>query len=230
MRAAVVTPTWNERENLPVLVERVLAVLPDATVVVVDDGSPDGTAELARGLGHGSRRVEVLERSGKTGLGSAYRAGLTFALERGFDPIFQMDADLSHDPVDCLRLAGAGSDLALGSRYVPGGSTRGWPAARLLLSKVGSVYARGILGLPYRDLTGGFKCWRAACLHAVDPASVRSEGYVFQVETTLRAHRMGFFVREIPIVFSERAHGASKLSPVIALEAAWRVPVLRVRA
>jgi len=228
-RPAVVTPTYDEAENIETFARRVFEALPGATLIVVDDGSPDGTADLAQALDGQGGAVRVLRRAGKQGLASAYRAGMGLALDEGFDPIFQMDADLSHDPADLPRLLDARSDLALGSRYVTGGGTRNWPLSRRVISRGGSAYARLWLGMPYRDLTGGFKRWSAACLRGIDLQDVGSEGYVFQVETTFRAWKRGWSIAEVPIVFTERAAGASKMSAAIAREAAWRVPALRLR-
>ena len=226
---AVVTPTYNEAENIEIFARRVFEALPDATLFVVDDGSPDGTADLVEALDGVLGSVRVLRREGKQGLASAYKLGMGTALEAGHDPILQMDADLSHDPADLPRLAAAKADLAIGSRYVPGGGTRNWPLSRKLISRCGGIYARAMLGMPYRDPTGGFKCWRAACLEAVQLQEVGSEGYVFQIETTWRAYRRGFSIVEVPIVFTERIAGASKMNAGIAREAAWRVPALRLR-
>ena len=217
MSAFVVTPTYNESENLPTLVEK----LGDVRILVVDDGSPDGTGDLAEELG-----CDVLRRPGKQGLASAYVDGMTRALELGATRVVQMDADLSHDPADVPRLLASEADLALGSRYVPGGGTRGWPLHRKLLSRGGSIYSRLWLGLPYRDLTGGFKAWRAETLRAVLAEPIASEGYAFQVEMTVRAHRLGASIEEIPIVFTERVAGASKMSAKIAIEAARLIPRL----
>ncbi len=226
---AVVTPTYNEAENIETFAKRVFEALPDATLFVVDDGSPDGTADMVGALDGVLGRVRVLRREGKQGLASAYKLGMSTALEAGHDPILQMDADLSHDPADLPRLAAANADLAIGSRYVPGGGTRNWPLSRKLISRCGGIYARAVLGMPYRDPTGGFKCWRAACLEAVRLQEVGSEGYVFQIETTWRAYRRGFSIVEVPIVFTERVAGASKMNAGIAREAAWRVPSLRLQ-
>ncbi len=233
MPTAVVTPTYNEVATVAGLVARLLGTRtfrqdPGARILVVDDASPDGTAEVAERVGAG--RVRVIRRPGREGLGSAYRAGLGTALEAGFDPIVQMDADLSHDPTDVDRLLQVDGDLVLGTRWMPGGGSQGWPLPRRLMSRGGTGYARFWLGLPLRDLTGGFKAWRAACLRAVDLASVESEGYVFQIETTWRAVRAGFQVAEVPITFSQRAAGTSKMNARIALEAAWRIPALRWRS
>ncbi|HJN76579.1 MAG TPA: polyprenol monophosphomannose synthase [Myxococcota bacterium] len=224
MRTAVVIPTFNEAENIGVLVR---ALPEDVAVLVVDDNSPDGTASVARALGRPG--LDVLGREGKLGLASAYVAGFRWCLERPFERVVQMDADLSHDPGDVVRLLAEDHDLVLGSRYVPGGGTRNWPLRRRLLSRFGSTYGRLCLGLPQRDLTGGFKAWRSELLRAVLAAEVSSEGYAFQVEMTWRAVRGGASVVEVPIVFTERTLGASKMSTAIALEAAWRLPLLRAQ-
>lgn len=219
---AIVIPTYNEAGNLPTLIERLAPV--GAQIIVVDDGSPDGTADVAEAHG-----CTVLRREGKQGLASAYVLGMGHALAEGFDPIVQMDADLSHRPEDVTRLISAlkDADLVLGSRWVPEGGTRNWEASRMALSRFGSAYARMWLGLPYRDLTGGFKCWRADLLSAISLPTVTSEGYAFQVETTWRAHRRAARVIEVPIVFDDRLDGESKMSWGIAAEAAWVVPGLR---
>jgi dolichol-phosphate mannosyltransferase len=197
----------------------------DLHILVVDDASPDGTAALAEKLG-----AEVLRRPRKLGLGSAYVAGFTRALVHDPELVCQMDADGSHDPADLPRLialARDGADLALGSRYVPGGGVAGWHLARRAISRAGCLYARTVLRVPVRDLTGGLKTWRAGALRAIEPASVRSQGYAFQVELTHRALRRGLRVVETPIVFRERGAGRSKMTLRIALEAAWLVPALR---
>lgn len=213
----VVVPTRNEVGNIGVLVDALSALgLP---TLVVDDASPDGTAAKAREHG-----AEVLERQGVRGLGPAYRDGFAWALAGGYDTVVQMDADLSHDPADVPRLVAAGADLALGSRYVPGGGTRNWGLRRRALSRFGSLYARAWLGVPVADLTGGFKCWRADLLGRVLQQPLVSDGYAFQVETTLAAHRLGARLAEVPIVFTERTEGRSKMSLAITIEAALRVP------
>ena len=219
----VVTPTYCEAASIGPLLDALHAQ--GARVIVVDDGSPDGTARIAA-----DRGATVLERPGKLGLGSAYVLGLTAALEAGGDPIDQLDADGSHDPADVPRLLAAldaGAGLALGSRYVPGGGTVAWGLHRRALSRFGTWYAAAWLGLEIRDLTGGFKAWRAATLRAIALPTLRSEGYAFQVETTWRAVQGGARVVEVPIVFTERAGGQSKMSAAIALEAARVVPALR---
>jgi dolichol-phosphate mannosyltransferase len=224
----VILPTYNEAENLETVVTAVLAAVPDAHILVVDDSSPDGTGAIADALDG----VEVLHRPQKSGLGRAYVAGFAHALGAGAATVVEMDADLSHDPADLPRLLAplaAGADLVLGSRYVPGGGIQDWDALRRGISRFGCGYARRVLGVPVRDLTGGFKAFRASALEAIDYASVRSQGYAFQVELTHRALQLGMRVDEVPIVFREREHGQSKMSGRIALEAAWLVPALRWR-
>jgi dolichol-phosphate mannosyltransferase len=226
----VVVPTYNEAANLEPLVRAVLATAPGVRVLVVDDGSPDGTGEIADRLAAQLPAVEVLHRPAKAGLGRAYVSGFTHALASGAGHVVEMDADLSHDPADLPRLlehARAGADLVLGSRYVPGGGIRNWSALRRAVSRAGCGYARRVLGVDVRDLTGGYKCFSAEALEAIDYAGVRSQGYAFQVELTFRALRCGLRVVEVPIVFREREHGESKMSARIALEAAMLVPRLR---
>jgi len=228
----VVTPTYNEAENLERLVRGLRAELPQVGVLVVDDGSPDGTGDIAEALGAELGRVEVLHRAGKQGLASAYVDGFGRLLAEGAARIVQMDADLSHDPADVPRLLAAldaGADLALGSRYVPGGGTRNWPLNRRLLSRFGSIYSRLWLGLPYRDLTGGFKAWTRDALAGALAEPLASDGYAFQVEMTWRTVGAGGRVSEVPIIFTEREDGVSKMSRDIAIEAAWLVPRLRLR-
>jgi dolichol-phosphate mannosyltransferase len=233
----VILPTYNEAENLEMAVAAVLQGLEAAPsdghrVLIVDDASPDGTGALADRLAAAHPEVvEVLHRPAKRGLGRAYLAGFARALDGGAGLVVEMDADLSHDPADLPRLVAAArdSDLVLGSRYVPGGQVLGWGRLRRGLSRGGSRYARAILGLEVRDLTGGFKCFRREVLEAIDLPSVRSQGYGFQVELTYRVVQRGFRVREIPIVFRDRRAGKSKMSWWIALEAVWRVPQIRMR-
>jgi dolichol-phosphate mannosyltransferase len=220
----IVIPTFNEAGNLPTLFDGLSGV--GASIIIVDDGSDDGTAEIA--ADHGAT---VIQRGSKQGLASAYVHGMGVALEMGLDPIVQMDADLSHQPTDVPRLLSAvqDCDLVLGSRWVKGGGIENWETSREMLSKFGSGYARTLLGLPFHDLTGGFKAWRADTLSGIDLPSIRSEGYAFQVETTHRAHRLGATIQEVPIVFADRLAGQSKMSWGIAIEAAWVVPLLRWR-
>ncbi len=200
-------------------------------VLVVDDSSPDGTGEIADRLAAELAAVEVLHRPRKEGLGRAYLAGFERALKGGADLVLEMDADFSHDPDDIPRLiaAAAEADLVLGSRYVAGGGVADWGLARRVLSRGGTVYARAVLGVPVRDLTGGFKCFRAEVLSSLDLTGVHANGYAFQIELTYRVLRAGFRVREVPIVFRERQAGASKMNARIALEAVWKVPALRLR-
>jgi dolichol-phosphate mannosyltransferase len=233
----LILPTFDEAENVEATVGRARAVLaavaPDGfRVLVVDDSSPDGTGVIADRLAAAHPgEVEVLHRARREGLGPAYLAGFGRALAAGAGFVFEMDADGSHDPDDLARLLAAvrygGADVALGSRYVPGGGVSDWGLVRRAVSRGGSWYARRVLGLSIRDLTGGFKCFRAEVLRAIDLPTVRSVGYAFQVELTLRAVRAGFRVVEVPIVFRDRALGRSKMSWRIAAEAAWLVPMLR---
>jgi len=227
MSACVVIPTYEEAENLPALVAATRAAL-ECTIGVVDDGSPDGTGDVADALAGSG--LWVLHRPRKAGLASAYVAGFRRALAGGADYVLQMDADFSHDPADLPRLlsaARAGADLVIGSRYVDGGGVEGWSRHRELLSRAGCAYARAVLGGPVRDLTGGFKCFRAAALRAIDLDAIAAGGFAFQVETTHRALRGGLRVEEVPITFHERRAGHSKLSAGIAAEALWRIPALR---
>ena len=231
--AWLVLPTYNEAGNVESVVAESLANLPDdARVVIVDDGSPDGTGAIADRLAaERPGRVEVLHRPGKGGLGPAYIAGFRRALAGGAGLVIEMDADFSHDPRDLPRLLAAidGADLAIGSRYVPGGGVEAWSPSRRLLSRGGSAYARRVLRVPVQDLTGGFKCFRREVLEAIDLDAVDSKGYAFQVEMTYRAARCGFRIAEVPIVFHDRRDGVSKMTASIAAEAAWRVPWLRYR-
>lgn len=230
-RAVICLPTYNERENLP----RVLDALEPfgVEVLVIDDNSPDGTGDLADRLAADRDWVSVLHRERKEGLGPAYLAGFRRALSGDAEYVLEMDADLSHDPSAVPRLIEAcvnGADVALGSRYVVGGGTENWGRGRRLVSAGGSLYARTLLGVDIRDLTGGFKCFRRAVLERIDLEAVTSKGYAFQIELTYRALRAGFRVVEVPIVFVDRTHGKSKMSRTIFLEAVARVPLLRLAA
>jgi len=233
----LILPTYNEAENLNAIVSAAGEVLAGAAadgfrVLVVDDSSPDGTGRLADQLAAEHEWVEVLHRTEKNGIGPAYLAGFHHALERGAGYVMEMDSDFSHDPADLARLLQAihdGADLALGSRYVPGGGVSDWGTLRRFISEGGSTYARLVLGLRVRDLTGGFKCFRREVLEAIHFDSVRSRGYAFQVELTYRAVQAGFRVVEVPIVFRDRQLGESKMSWRIAVEAMWLVPRLRFR-
>jgi dolichol-phosphate mannosyltransferase len=228
-RAVICLPTYDERENLRPIVEAIHAVVPDVDVLVIDDDSPDGTGALADELAARDPRVKVLHRARKEGLGRAYLAGFAWALERGYGLVLEMDADFSHDPrhLPALLAAAEGADLVLGSRYVPGGGTVDWGLGRRLVSRGGSAYARAILGVSVRDLTGGFKCFRREVLEAVDLATVECSGYAFQIELTWRALVRGFRVVEVPIVFADRRVGQSKMSRRIVLEAMRKVWSMR---
>ena len=230
--AVICLPTYDERDNLAPIVEAIHAAAPDVDVLVVDDASPDGTGELADALAARDPRLFVLHRPGKQGLGRAYLAAFAWALERGYDLVLEMDADFSHDPrhLPALLAAARHADLVLGSRWIPGGGTVRWGLGRKLISRGGSLYARRILGVPVRDLTGGFKCFRREVLLAIDLPSVASTGYAFQIELTFRALRRGFQVAEVPIVFAERRAGQSKMSRRIVLEAMRRVWEMRFSA
>lgn len=225
-RVLVIVPTYDERENLPGALDRLRTHVPDADVLVVDDGSPDGTGELAEKISEaeavgGRQRVHVLHRAGKLGLGTAYVAGFGWALERGYDVVVEMDADGSHRAEDLPRILAAltGADLVLGSRWVPGGSVLNWPVSRHVLSRGANTYTRIVLGIPLRDATGGFRAYRAGLLGQLDLDDVASQGYCFQVDMAWRAVRTGARVVEVPITFVERELGQSKMSRAIVLEA-----------
>jgi len=231
VRACVCLPTYNERENLEAMLRALGEVLdPDDRVLVIDDGSPDGTGEIAERLKRELGFVEVLHREHKEGLGRAYIAGFAWALQHGAELVLEMDCDFSHNPVDVPRLieATSNADLALGSRYVPGGGTRNWSRVRRGISTGGSFYARTLLHVPIRDLTGGFKCYRRAVIEAIEPGTISARGYAFQIETTYRTLRAGFRVVEVPIVFSERMAGGSKMGKRIVIEAIWKVPLVKL--
>jgi dolichol-phosphate mannosyltransferase len=229
-RTLVIVPTYNERENLQPLVAGVLAVDPDLDLLIVDDGSPDGTGELAEAMAGIEPRVSVLHRAGKLGLGSAYVAGYLRAVEMGYDRVVQMDGDLSHRPEDLRRVldASEGADVVIGSRTVAGGRVEGWSLLRRLISRGGSLFARLMLGLPVRDCTSGFKCLRRCALLALDLHRLRSNGYVFQVEVNDACHRAGLRLAEVPIVFPARRRGKSKMNLGIVIEAARLVIALRL--
>ena len=233
--AWLILPTYNEAVNIEPFVHAVLPELaeaaPEHRILIVDDNSPDGTGRIADTLAEQLDAVEVLHRPEKQGLGVAYLAGFEHALARGAELLLEMDADFSHSPADVPRLiaAAADADLVLGSRYVPGGGVSDWGLLRRVLSRGGSWYARMVLRIGIRDLTGGFKCFRRAVLEGIDLGSVHAEGYGFQIELTYRALRNGYRVKEIPIVFRERQAGLSKMTARIAAEAVWKVPALRLR-
>lgn len=226
----IIIPTYNESENLPLLLEAIFELQPEVHVLVVDDNSPDGTGELADRLSAEDDRVHVLHREGKLGLGTAYIAGFRWALERDYQRVFEMDADFSHQPKylqDFLN-ASEEADLVLGCRYIQGGGTEGWGALRQMISRGGNLYARAVLWLPFRDLTGGFKCFRREVLEAIDLDTIRSTGYAFQIELSYRAHKRGFKIAEVPIIFPDRTRGESKMSGSIVHEAMLNVIKLRL--
>ena len=233
--AWLILPTYNEAENIGPLVRAALPQLEasgeEPRILIVDDGSPDGTGRIADELAEELGPVAVLHRPVKEGLGRAYVAGFQTALAGGADYVLEMDSDFSHDPADIPRLVAAAreADVALGSRYVPGGGVTDWGRVRRALSRGGSWYARTLLRVPVRDLTGGFKCFRRRVLEALDLTTIRADGYGFQIEVTYRALQAGFTVKEVPIVFRDRRVGRSKMTARIALEAVWKVPALRLR-
>ncbi len=227
--ALVVVPTYNERDNVGEVAERVLDALPGGHLLFVDDASPDGTGALCDELARAEGRIHVLHRRGKLGLGTAYVAGFRWALERGYDFVFEMDADFSHDPAylpALLHRAHTGADMVVGSRYVAGGGTRNWGLGRQLLSQFGGLYARTILSVGVRDMTSGFVCYRRETLERIDIGSLESNGYSFQIETKYRVLRAGLTIDEVPIVFVDRRVGQSKMSRAIVAEAllsCWRL-------
>lgn len=231
-RALIIFPTYNERDNIEKIVHAVLPMDPRINVLIVDDNSPDGTGEIADKLASQESKVHVLHREKKEGLGRAYIAGFKWAIEQKFDFIFEMDADFSHGPEyirDFLREI-QNNDLVIGSRYISGVNVINWPMSRLLLSYYANAYTRVITGLPLRDATGGFKCFRREVLEAIDLDDVRSSGYSFQIEMSMRAWKKNFRIKEIPIIFVDRVAGTSKMSKRIVREAIWMVWLLRIRA
>ncbi|CAB4951795.1 unannotated protein [freshwater metagenome] len=226
-RIVVIIPTYNERENLGLIVGRLRAAVPEAHVLVADDNSPDGTGAIADELAASDEHVRVLHRRGKEGLGAAYLAGFEWSLTEGYDVVVEMDADGSHQPEQLPRLLAAlrDADLVLGSRWVPGGSVVNWPSSRKVLSRGGNLYTRVMLGVPLHDATGGFRAFRAQTLRTLDLTGVESKGYCFQVDLAWRAVRAGLRVREVPIEFVERELGVSKMNQRIVVEALWRVTV-----
>ncbi len=223
MRTLVVIPTYNEAQNIAALLPRLAAVAPEARLLLVDDGSPDATADRAEALFKTSpayAHYAVLRRTGPRGLGLAYREGFAYALKAGFDRVLQMDADLSHDPADIPALleASDSADLVIGSRYCAGGRVRDWPRRRVFISKFAGWYVRRVLGVPFTDPTAGFRCWTRAGLEAVKVDTLKSEGYAFQVEMILRAYRAHLRIKEVSITFSDRTHGKSKMSRRVLFE------------
>ena len=234
VKALVIIPTYNEANNISAIVQKTLRLDDNFSVLVVDDGSPDGTGDIVEDLqeSHGDR-LFLIRREGKQGLGTAYIRGFKFALERDFDVVCEMDADFSHNPDDLPRLLQAvkdGADLAIGSRYLNGVRVVNWPLSRLILSYGASIYARIITRMPVKDVTAGFKCFRRSVLEGIELDKVRSNGYSFQVEMNYRAWKAGYSIVEIPIVFTERIQGTSKMTRTIVREAAFKVWELRIRA
>jgi len=224
-QVAVIIPTYNERDNIEPIVGRVRTAVPEAHVLIVDDNSPDGTGEIADKLAARDPNVHVLHRPGKSGLGTAYIAGFGWGLDRGYGVLVEHDADGSHDPADLPDMLAAleRADLVIGSRYVPGGTVVNWPKSREVLSRGANVYVRMMLGIGIHDATAGFRAYRAATLRAIGLDQVQSQGYCFQIDLTLRTAERGFAIREVPITFTERARGASKMSQAVVAEALWRV-------
>jgi dolichol-phosphate mannosyltransferase len=231
-KALVVIPTFNEAENIPRLIPEILEKDASLEILVVDDGSPDGTAALVRDIMKGNPRVHLIERSGKMGLGTAYVAGFKYAIQAGYDFVFEMDADFSHRPVEIPKflLAAANADLVIGSRYINGVRVLNWPMQRLALSYTANVYTRFMTGLPLHDATGGFKCYRRSVLEAIDLDRIKSNGYAFQIEMSYKAWKKGFRLIEIPIVFFDRTSGVSKMSKHIIYEAVYMLWTLRLRS
>ena len=231
-RVLVVIPTYNEADNVRMIVGRVRQAVPEVDVLVADDNSPDGTGAIADELSADDEQVHVLHRPGKQGLGAAYVAGFGWAREHGYEAVVEMDADGSHAPEQLSRLLDAlrDADAVIGSRYVPGGTVVNWPKRREVISRGGSLYTRICLGVPYRDTTAGYRAYRLPVLEKMEIDSVSSQGYCFQIDLTWRAHRYGFRVVEVPITFVERERGASKMSSKIVREALWRVAVWGTRA
>lgn len=228
-KTLIIVPTYNERENLPELIRQIFVEVPHTHILVVDDNSPDGTGALADGLAAADARVHVMHRAGKLGLGTAYIGGFKWALERDYERVFEMDADFSHQPkyLPTFLEKAEEADLVLGCRYMKGGGTEDWTFMRRLISKGGNLYARAVMGLRFKDLTGGFKCFRREVLEALQLDAVKSKGYAFQIELTYRAHLAGFKIAEVPIIFPDRKLGQSKMSGRIVREAMLNVVKLR---
>ena len=230
MKILIIIPTYNEKENIGKIIPLVLEKDPRIEVLVVDDNSPDGTAKIVEELNSNNSRIKLIRRAEKTGLGTAYITGFHYALENGYDCIFEMDSDFSHNPdyIPDFLNAIKEADLVLGSRYIKGVNVVNWPISRLLLSFYANVYARWITGLPVRDSTGGFKCFRRNVLEKIGLDNIHSNGYAFQIEMSFRAWRNGFKIKEIPIIFVDRRAGESKMSKKIVREAVWMVWKLRI--
>jgi dolichol-phosphate mannosyltransferase len=231
-RILVIIPTYDEAENIRLITDRVRRAVPSVDILVADDSSPDGTGAIADELAAADDHIFVLHRPGKKGLGEAYKAGFAWAKDKGYDAVVEMDADGSHAPEELTRLLDAlrSADVVLGTRYVPGGSVHNWPLHRLVLSRGGNLYIRMALGTPFKDATGGYRAYKMAVLDEIDVATVASQGYSFQVELAWRAHKHGFRIAEVPITFTERERGASKMSGNIFKEQLLRVTVWGVQA
>jgi len=231
MKPIAISPTYNEKKNVNELIQRVLASYHNIEILIVDDNSPDGTADLVKSLMYDNSKIHILERSGKLGLGTAYCAGFQWALGNGYDRIIQIDADMSHNPDDItsLLVESETSDLVIGSRYINGVNVVNWPLRRLILSYLANFYAQIITGLPIKDATGGFKCFRARVLESIDFSKITSTGYSFQIEMNFIAWVSGFKIKEVPIIFSDRTVGESKMSRRIIFEAIYMVPLLKLR-
>lgn len=233
MRKIVIIPTYNEKENISAMIEKVFSLVEPFDLLVIDDGSPDGTAAIVKSrMAEFAGRLHIVERSGKLGLGTAYLAGFKWALEHGYDYVFEMDCDFSHNPDDLLRLyaaAVAGADVVIGSRYVSGVNVVNWPMSRLLMSYYASLYVRTVTGMPVRDATAGFVCYSRRVLERIDLEAVQMKGYGFQIEMKYSAWKLGFAIKEVSIIFTERVQGTSKMSSGIFGEAFWGVMKLRMR-
>ena len=231
MKPIAISPTYNERKNISELISRVLSSYDGIDILIVDDNSPDGTAHVVKEIIQKDKRVHILERSGKLGLGTAYCAGFQWALENGYDRIIQIDADMSHNPDDIVHLLAESKnfDVVIGSRYINGVNVVNWPLRRLILSYAANLYAQIITGLPIKDATGGFKCFRGRVLETIDLSKITSEGYSFQIEMNFISWVKGFKIKEIPIIFSDRTVGESKMSKGIIFEAIYMVPLLKLR-
>ena len=231
MKPIAISPTYNEKKNINELIQRVLGSYDGIEILIVDDNSPDGTSDAVKSLMQNNPKIHILERSGKLGLGTAYCAGFKWALEKGYNRIIQIDADMSHNPDDIgsLLVESEASDVVIGSRYIDGVNVVNWPLRRLILSYIANLYAQIITGLPIKDSTGGFKCFRSRVLESIDLSKITSEGYSFQIEMNFISWSKGFKIKEIPIIFADRTVGESKMSRGIILEAIYMVPLLKLR-
>ena len=231
MKPLAISPTYNEKKNIIELINRVLSSYKNIDILIVDDASPDGTSSIVKKAMNNCNRIHLIERSGKLGLGTAYCAGFKWALERDYDRIIQIDADMSHNPNDIKQLLNESisADLIIGSRYINGVNVVNWPMNRLILSYLANLYCRIILGIKIKDFTGGFKCFNRKVLESINFDNVKSEGYSFQIEINLKAFSNHMSIKEIPIIFNDRARGTSKMSKKVILEAIYMVPLLRLK-